>query len=358
MSVAERRQGKGVAALRPKSPIIPIQASSDLPSQSEPVPLETTTDAGTKVTGLDLVPRLDDLDIQDFIGSGACGSVYRCCHKPTGDYYALKKVPYGLKKELRRQIVNELFALRRLSHSNIVSLFTAFSLKGYIYMVVSLVDGGSLGDYLKIRPQIPEPALGRICYLCLQGLLFLRQNHFLHRDVKPGNILISRSGDVRIADFGMARQLNQSVDLAKSYLGTMCYMAPERIRGDEYSFASDVWSFGIIFYQCALGKFPITSNDQEIQTVNFWNLLGALTTDVEVTLPPEYSDGLKDFIERCLRLDPKQRDDVKALVELPWIMKYSSDESNAELLDWVTSVDAQRQAAKSDCRGSLGEFGI
>jgi serine/threonine protein kinase len=200
-----------------------------------------------------------DIEELNLIGSGAFSNVYRVNHRPTGRVYAVKRMSIPAQDVQKKQLVNEVNALAQLRHANIVPLISGFYYAKQLNIVMELVDGGSLCDYLKICPVIPEPVLGRITWFCLQGLYYLRQNHYLHRDLKPANILLSKIGTVQLADFGMARQLQNSIDTAFSFCGTFCYMAPEKATGQNYSFASDIWSLGLVVYEAALGRFPILS---------------------------------------------------------------------------------------------------
>ncbi|KAH0788632.1 STE family protein kinase [Histomonas meleagridis] len=309
----------------------------------EPKPLVPKTEQGNS--------KHHQFEFQDFeigpsLGSGASSTVYKAIHIPTGKVYAVKKIAFhNQPKELTQQVVSETYALRVLSHENIVTLNTVIYHKGFVYIVMPLIDGGSLFDMLRFSPIVPEAALGRIAWQCLQGLLYIRKNKFLHRDFKPGNILITKSGEVKIADFGMARQLNQSIDQAQSFLGTICYMSPERLNEKKYNFQSDLWSFGIILYQCALGRFPISFGDSK--SPNYWDLIGKLTTDIDVKLPPQYSPGLTDLIASCLRIDPAKRVPVERLVEHPWVVQFRDKSANGPLLQWIAQCERIRKEQES-----------
>jgi mitogen-activated protein kinase kinase 1 len=239
-------------------------------------------------------------------------------------------------------LVQELHALRILKHENVVPLYSVFHAAGWIHILMSLVDGASLADYLKVAPQLQESVLGRLTWFCLQGLLYLRKNHYLHRDLKPSNILISKTGEVKIADFGMARQLTQSIDQAQSFLGTMCYMSPERLKTEGYSFKSDIWSLGLIVYECAMGHFPV---GEDPARVNIFDIADKMrdSDGLPVRLPPGYSAELKDFISRCLLVNPEERASVESLVEHPWALRYKDEAANIPLLAWVTMADGKRR---------------
>jgi mitogen-activated protein kinase kinase 1 len=213
--------------------------------------------------------------------------VTRVLHKPTGQIYALKRIRFSDNPAVLLSLVQELHALRTLKHENIVPLYSVFHAAGWFHILTSLVDGASLADYLKVAPKLPESVLGRVTWCCLQGLHYLRLKHYLHSDLKPSNILISETGQVKLADFGMARQLTESIDQAQSFLGTMCYMSPERLKTEKYNFKSDIWSLGLIVHECAVGHFPV---GEDPSRVNIFDIAHEMqdASALPVTSPPGY----------------------------------------------------------------------
>lgn len=349
MSSLAGRRGIVLTEIRPESP-------STIPPQNIQSTELTVSSDGNVAISKDFPPVLpQDLEILDSLGHGASSNVVRCRYIKSGEIFALKRIRYTEKREIVQQIVSELHALRMLKHPNIVPLFSAVYASGHIHILMSLIDGGSLADFLKASPQVPEPALGRICWFCLRGLLFLRQNHFLHRDLKPSNILISRTGEVRIADFGMARQLRESMEQAESFLGTMCYMSPERLEGEAYGFKSDIWSLGLILYQCVLGRFPISDDPKKVK---FWDIVYEVKGMMEIKVPAGYSDGVRDFISRCLKVNPEERDGVEQLVAHPWALQFQGEDADAALLRWITDAQAKREEDAKQLNVSLKSLGI
>lgn len=283
---------------------------------------------------------LDDFDVKEQLGSGSQSIVYRVIYRKTGESYALKKIRWQGSSDLQKTIT-DIHCLNILRHPNIVRIYTAFYVDERVQILMSYNDGQSLADYLMFTPQMTEPALGRLVWCVLQGLSYLRRNYFLHRDLKPSNILISKKGEVKIADFGMARQLAASIEQAQSYIGTISYMAPERIENQSYSFKSDIWSLGMIVYQCALGKFPYPGDSDNI---TFWDLKAYVQNDIPVKLPEGYSTECHDFITSCLKIDQSKRAAVEDLVKLPWVIKFSNDAANQPLLEWVIANEKMKNA--------------
>ncbi|VDK50652.1 unnamed protein product, partial [Gongylonema pulchrum] len=133
----------------------------------------------------------------------------------------------------------------------IVDFLSVLLVDGELCLCMEFMDGHSLDWYKKLPFLVLGPAT--VSVVC--GLHYLWMHKVMHRDIKPSNILVNRQGEVKISDFGISKQLEQSV--ACSFVGTNIYMAPERIRGGPYRLCSDVWSFGLTMCELAIGRFPL-----------------------------------------------------------------------------------------------------
>jgi len=197
------------------------------------------------------------------LGRGASGSVYKSVHVPTLRLCAVKEIPV-YETEKRKQMIRELKALyanlvpidekgggsKKESSSPcpfVVSFFDAFISPndGNVSIVMEHMDGGSLQDIVDTGGCAAESVLSNISYRVLKGLAFIHERHQIHRDIKPSNLLINHWGEVKVSDFGIVRELDDSLAQAKTFCGTLSYMSPERISGQEYSYDSDIWSFGL-----------------------------------------------------------------------------------------------------------------
>lgn len=118
--------------------------------------------------------------------------------------------------------------------------------RGRVCIVMEYMDGGTLQQFVTRREVLPEPALAAVARSVLRGLADMHAKRQIHRDIKPSNILLDRQGRVKISDFGVVRELNQTGSLAKTFTGTLTYMSPERITETNYSYASDIWSLGMV----------------------------------------------------------------------------------------------------------------
>jgi mitogen-activated protein kinase kinase 1 len=197
------------------------------------------------------------------------------------------------------------------------------------------LDGGSLTDLVKNVKHVSEPYLAEIAKQVLKGLQYLHRDlKIIHRDIKPSNLLLSSQGDVKISDFGVSGQLNSSVSECKSWVGTVTYMSPERIKGGTYSFDSDIWSLGLSLVECALGRFPYPLFGENGVSYGFFHLLEYILNEPPPSLPlGEFSAECCDFMERCLAKEPRNRASATELLEHPWLSMYP----DVSLADVITT---------------------
>lgn len=168
--------------------------------------------------------RVEDLEKLGELGSGNGGVVTKVRHIPTNIIMARKLIYLELKPAIKKQILRELKVLHECNFPNIVGFYRAFQSDGEISICMEYMDGGSLDLILKRAGRIPESILGKITWAVLKGLSYLRDKHsIMHRDVKPSNILVNSSGDIKICDFGVSGQLIDS--MANSFVGTRSYMS-------------------------------------------------------------------------------------------------------------------------------------
>jgi|EP00908_Phaeocystis_cordata_P014739 serine/threonine protein kinase len=270
---------------------------------------------------------LEQLELLQELGSGACGTVRLARHRASGQLVALKAINIADQAQ-RHQLLNELGVLVSLAHAHLVPFFDAFYYEGQVLLALAYMNGGSLEQLLAEFQQLcavakgegrlvglPERVLAHIVLQVLCGLRYLHAQGVVHRDLKPANILFDTSGTVRVADFGIAKQLEQTMAMAQSFVGTAAYMAPERVSGDDYSFASDVWSVGVVAVECAQGSHPLPGTQYE--------LVLALSEGVVPQLPPElFSPELCALCAACCAPRPEARPPSAALLLHPFVLRY------------------------------------
>lgn len=172
----------------------------------------------------------------------------------------------------------ELKTLHECDHENVLRSYGAFLQDGNVVIALEFMDAGTLTKVLKDAGKIPEPILGQMTVQILRGLEYLHKTiKVSHRDIKPSNILLNKNGTVKIADFGVSGQMQQTMDCMTSWVGTVHYMSPERIQGEAYFSDTDIWSVGMMLIECANGRYPFPYEGEEKKDLGFWDLMEYIT---------------------------------------------------------------------------------
>lgn len=311
--------------------------------------------SGTGVTGQGNTISLTSDDLQPVdeasLGRGSSGSVRRCILRRTGQQVAMKQIKVTNEHHMT-EIQKELEALYKGVSSPcpfLIDFYGAYAQEGSVHIAMELMEG-SLADFTQ---PVPEPILAKMMSMILGGLDFLhRVRKLVHRDLKPSNLLYNQNGQVKITDFGVSSQLENTGAIAVSFVGTVTYMSPERLKGDNYSFPGDIWSLGILAAELALGRHPyqqvLAHIGQHGTEAKFWALLQHLTktdTSTSVDLPELLSPGFRDFVFHCLQKDPHQRPSAQMLLSHPWIAQHASAAALSDLSDvkaWIQSNRPRR----------------
>lgn len=273
------------------------------------------------------------------LGRGACGVVSRGVHKPTGTPLAIKAVQVE-EKGKRDQLMNDIRALIAAQNCRyLVQLYAAYfhAKSGRVHVALELMNLGSLQDVLQSHRTlpfvIPERVIGAIVHQVVSGLVFLHHQKYLHRDLKPGNILLNSEGDVKLSDFGISRTIENTANICATFVGTAIYMSPERAVGHNYSFSADIWSLGIVLYELATGEFPFP------KTSSFPVLFDYLCNQPEPRLDPSrFSPELQNLVAVCLQRNPAQRPSAVDLLSHPFLSEADSPERKDELRQWLNSL--------------------
>jgi mitogen-activated protein kinase kinase 4/5 len=298
--------------LPPSSAPSSTSSSGSISSLGAPTP---PTSAGSAPPG---PPPLTELERVRRIGSGAGGTVWMMRHRPTGHAYALK-VLYGNHDDaVRTQITREIAILRTAEHPAVVRCHGMYEQAGELQILLEYMDGGSLEG----RRIANEHFLAHVARQVLSGIAYLHRRHIVHRDIKPSNLLIDSAHRVKIADFGVGRILNQTMDPCNSSVGTIAYMSPERINTDlndgAYDgYAGDIWSFGLSILEFYLGRFPLGEN---LGKQGDWAALMCAICYSDSPQPPRTaSQDFKDFISHCLQKNPAKRPSAMRLLQHPFV---------------------------------------
>jgi len=238
------------------------------------------------------------------LGNGAGGTVVKEIHVPSLKIVAVKQVVINDKqqrKQMRRELDTLLYGL---DHPNVVKFYDSFvnSKAGTTSLVFEFMGRGSLQDLIDKHVPVRAERLEEIALHSLRGLQYLHKLNLLHRDIKPSNLLISSYGIVKIADFGISRDLEFTDAQCNTYLGTLMYMSPERVRGEDYSYKADVWALGLLLLAVSIGSFPFASAQG-----GYWDLQKAIKDANFPELPHDNSAEFSEVVFACLKEDAEER---------------------------------------------------
>lgn len=286
---------------------------------------------GKKVTSV--CKSLNELKGDEILGSGVSGTVKLVRHVETNVPYALKIMQFENSDEFLRKKLVELKTLHASQHQNIVNFYGAFYVDGVLSFILEYMDRGTFFDLLKVKKIIPEIYLSRLSLDILSGLEYLHHTlHLIHRDIKPQNILINSQGVVKLADFGVSGEISNSQAFKNTFIGTIKYMSPNRIKGTKHSLKSDIWSFGLVVLESAKGEYPYGNN-----LPNFFNFLQKV-----VNIPPPipergiFTPEFDSFISMCLQKEEEKLPLTSELLKHPWIEMYR----DTVIIDWLLEDDS------------------
>ncbi|MGD8850077.1 MAG: serine/threonine-protein kinase, partial [Anaerolineales bacterium] len=205
--------------------------------------------------------RLGKYDLVRKIGSGGMSSVFKAIDRESDRSVAVKVLPPGLDEEqsFKARFEREAKILMRLRHPNIVPILDFGEVDGVYYIVMPLMEVGTLRERINSGPLKPEEG-AHIVRQIAEALQYAHDMDLVHRDVKPSNILLDEEGNAWLSDFGTARVLDATANLTgSSLIGTPQYMSPEQARGDPVTPLADVYALGVVLYQMSTGKLPFNA---------------------------------------------------------------------------------------------------
>lgn len=258
------------------------------------------------------------INLDVILGHGTFAEVF-LGEDAKGNKYAVKRIHKSrLSKASNRKLLeSETAILRVLDHPNIVKLIDIVIDGDYTNLVLEYCNGGDLGTYISRNSPMEEFRISYFAASIADGLQYLRARNIIHRDLKPQNILLHSSDEsgslpvLKIADFGFARYLKQ--DMAATFCGSPLYMAPEVLEGESYNELADLWSVGVIVFQCLTGKTPFRAGSiQALQQL-------LKSTGGSFYIPDTCSTELRDLLQLLLRVDPHQRCTFEQLFSHPFL---------------------------------------
>lgn len=203
------------------------------------------------------------------------------------------------------------------------------------------MDGGSLANVSAQVGPVEEAALSNMAVQVLWALSYLKRQKRVHRDIKPSNLLINARGEVKVTDFGVSAELQNSIAMCGTFVGTFKYMSPERIQSQPYSYASDIWSLGLVLLEVSTGRYPYPEDATCIG-------MAQTIIESEVPKPPagHFSSEFCDLIAQTLKKDPAQRLPAEILITAPWMQAHGGTTGLETAIANVASWIRRLQGAK------------
>ncbi|XP_026074971.1 mitogen-activated protein kinase kinase kinase 1-like isoform X1 [Carassius auratus] len=258
------------------------------------------------------------------IGLGAFSSCYQAQDVGTGTLMAVKQVTYvrntsSEQEEVVEALREEIRMMGLLNHPNIIRMLGATCEKNNYNLFVEWMAGGSVSHLLNKYGAFKEGVIINYTEQLLRGLSYLHENQIIHRDIKGANLLIDSTGQrLRIADFGAAARLASKGTGAGEFqgqlLGTIAFMAPEVLRGQQYGRSCDVWSVGCAIIEMSCAKPPWNAEKHSNHLALIFKIASTTTAP---SIPPHLSPGLRDVTLRCLELQPSDRPPSRELLKHP-----------------------------------------
>jgi CHASE2 domain-containing sensor protein/tRNA A-37 threonylcarbamoyl transferase component Bud32 len=253
-------------------------------------------DATVLMNNADTKPTLGRYEISKELGRGAMGTVYLGKDPRINREVAIKTLRYEeidseQLAEVKKRFFREAEAAGKLSHPNIVTIYDVGEDYDIAYMAMELLEGTDLTKYSEKDHLLPLPEVIRIVSAVASALDYAHENGVVHRDIKPANIMVLKNGEIRVADFGIARVMASSKTQTGVILGTPSYMSPEQISGQKADGRSDLFSLGVVFYELLTGEKPFQGD-------NITTLMFNITTSPPIPL----KDFAPDIPEHCVAI--------------------------------------------------------
>lgn len=290
----------------------------------------------------------EEYKVLSSLGTGGMAEVYKAEQVSLNRTVAIKKLKSSLSQnpEMLERFYREGKSTANLQHENIVQVYQMGKAGEEHYIVMEYVEGKDLKSILKASATIPWQIAGLIIREVAKGLAFAHQRGYIHRDIKPGNIMVSQRGEVKIMDFGIVRRIDSELTKTGAFLGTPSYMSPEQLKGESITPGSDLFSLGVVFYEILAGEKPFRAESEA-------SLIHKIVNEKPKSirkLNPEVPWRMARIIKRLLNKNPKKRFEsaeelAQALEKL--LGKTIIARAEAEIASYLAGIDDWAQEEKT-----------
>ncbi|NP_001084771.1 death associated protein kinase 1 S homeolog [Xenopus laevis] len=296
-------------------------------------------------------------DIGEELGSGQFAVVKKCQEKSAGTHYAAKFIKKRRTKSSRRgvtreDIEREVSILKEIQHPNVITLHEVYENKTDVILILELVAGGELFDFLAEKESLTEEEATEFIKQILNGVNYLHSLQIAHFDLKPENImLLDRNAPkprIKIIDFGLAHRIDSGNEF-KNIFGTPEFVAPEIVNYEPLGLESDMWSIGVITYILLSGASPFLGETKQETLAN----ISAVSYDFEEEFFSSTSALAKDFIRRLLVKDPKKRMTIQDSLSHPWIKPKDTQQALSRKASAVNMEKFKKFAARRKWKQSV-----
>ncbi len=244
-------------------------------------------------------------EILERIGIGGMAIVYRAlCHR-LNRYVAVKvlKDDYAVDEDFRRRFHTEAQAVAMLSHPNIVTVYDVSRTQDVNYIVMELIEGMTLKQYMQKRGQLSWKEALHFSMQISKALIHAHSRGIIHRDIKPHNIMILRDGSVKVADFGIARLSSTQNTLTQQTLGSVHYISPEQAKGSSIDARTDIYSLGVVMYEMLTGRLPFEGENAVSIAIQHISSIPLMPREIN----PEIPVGLETITMKAMNPDLEKR---------------------------------------------------
>jgi len=276
------------------------------------------------------------------VGEGAAGEVFLATEVAGPGKHPKRDVAIKIvevTKENKQMLSVETGIMKTSTHRNIVAFYDCFLVEQKkLWVIMEYCDGGSLTEVLDEFENVAltEEQIAYCCRETLQGLLYIHENNRIHRDIKSDNLLLTMAGGIKISDFGNAAQLEQKKSRRTTIVGTPYWMAPELIRGQEYTTKVDIWSLGIMLMEMAEGEPPYMEYPP-LQALFFITTKGI----PGLRQPDLWSDNFINFLNSCLEIDVEKRPTSAQLLQHPFLKSACGPDDWTDVILAVQEIRSQ-----------------